>query len=145
MFGVQDDAVILAQCLSRLCELALNFSRNENRTLLVDDANSLLTTYKHWQEDLGSIVIDLIQYFHSLQDNLIFFHELGKNEEWKELLKKANLQHVFDNMNVENLSESDLQEFIEVAHSLNWRPIWAGGERKLPEKVQRWLSRHRYE
>jgi len=148
IFGLKDEDRFSLQSLYEICNLAL-VSDRQNKALLVEDANSLLTAYKHWQA-LSSIVTDLIQDFSSSPGNLILLHNvLQKDEVGRTLLESSNLQHVIGEWRLEPFSESDRKVLKivreEIAHSLHWRPLWASGERRLSEKVQRWLSRHWYE
>jgi hypothetical protein len=148
--GLKEDEKTGLQSLCELCKLA-SIPDRQNETLSGEDAVSLKTAYRRW-DDLGSIITDLIQDFSFLPGNLFLLYDVLQKDEdgvGRKLLENSNLQYVIRGWRTENLSQADVEMLrtikAETAYSIRWRPLWDDREQKLSEKVQRWLSGLWYE
>lgn len=131
----------LFQSLLAFSDMVSIMTRKQQKNLQTNDTENMLIAAKHWQDELSSIAIDLIQYFGSTSEAKSNYQRLkktfGKDSFGKDLLERSNLQHVLNTQSID-LDENDK----EIFYYLNWRPLWTGAERKPSAKIQRWLQRN---
>lgn len=141
-----------SKCLARVCDLS-GMDDIKSHILTSDDAKSLLTVCKRWQE-LKPIVTNLIHDFSHSAPNLSVIYETLAIEQKGQLLRDANIQKVIDAhlSKLKDDPESD-PGILAAADNINdllvldiqWRDIRSRKERILSDKAQRWLAGHFFE
>lgn len=127
-----------------VCDLIL-LNDYTKRTLTKDEASCILTVYKHWQE-LKPIITNLIYKLSTFAKNLPPLNDIFViDDDGLQLLKDANIQKFIDDhvSRTEDGTEENKAAYNIKRHlalDIEWRPLWSGNDRKLSEKVQRWLA-----
>jgi len=145
----QEDQFKQSKSLARFCNLACS-DDPKRQVLTLDDARCLQTVYKRWPE-LKPVVTRLIHDFTSSMANLRVIYDVLAPINDGQLLRDANIHHVIDDLiNQLKNGQEENQDALDAAEKINdlliqdvyWRKLWSGKERKLTDKVQRWLFGH---
>ncbi|MBI3167650.1 MAG: hypothetical protein HYZ22_04180 [Chloroflexi bacterium] len=134
----QVDNFYHSRSLAPFCKLVCKDDR-KNHPLTEEEAQCLLTVSKRWNE-LKPLVTDMLHDFAIQHENLPIIFNNFAPEEGGQLLRDANIHDIIEDHRRNFPDDRSATTIFEVLiPDTDWRKIESGRERKLPDKVLRWL------
>ncbi|MFZ5857191.1 MAG: hypothetical protein ACOYZ6_10190 [Chloroflexota bacterium] len=136
--NTQADNLYHSRSLAPFCELVCKDDR-KNYPLKEEEAQCLLTVIKRWNE-LKPLVTDMLHDFAARRENLPIIFNKFASEESGQLLRNANIHDIIEEHRRNFPDDGSATAIFEVlTQDIYWRETGSGRERKLSDKVLRWL------
>jgi hypothetical protein len=127
-----------SRSLAPFCKLVCEDGR-KNHALTEEEAQCLLTVSKRWNE-LKPLVTDMLHDFAIRRENLPIIFNKFAFEESGQLLRDANIHDIIEEHRRNFPDDGSATAIFEVlTQDIYWRETGSGRERKLSDKVLRWL------
>lgn len=127
-----------SRSLAPFCKLVCEDDR-KNHPLTEEEAQYLLIVSKRWNE-LKPLVTDMLHDFSMRRENLCIIFNKFTSEESGQLLRDANIHDIIEDHRRNFPDDASATSIFEVlTPDIYWRETGEGRERRLSDKVLRWL------
>jgi hypothetical protein len=127
-----------SRSLAPFCKLVCEDNR-KNHPLTEAEAQCLLNVNRRWHE-LKPLVMDMLHDFVSRRENLLVINKKFATEQDGQLLRDANIHDIIQGHREKFPDDVNATAIYEILiQDIYWRETGLGKERKLSDKVLRWL------
>lgn len=127
-----------SRSLAPFCQLVCKDNRKDH-LLKPEEAQCMMTVSKRWNE-LKPLITDMIHDFAFQRENLPIIFNNFAPEESGQLLRDANIHDIIEEHRRYFPDDSSVTAIFEILTSdIYWRETGSGRERKLSDRVLRWL------